>query len=685
MQTFHPCTASLLCAALLLSLSGTARSLAQPLVEPTTLPATPASAPVAPTAAEAAKAATDAKPAGDPADPAIANAIFARLIEGKPARTMPPTTKLTRIKLNEVLNEQMEIVTGLNDLVQLQIGKGQLLTVDRNSRVFISQALKTATTDTTKIEMAYGRVKFDVNAAGTANNVEIKTPDATLAVKGTSGGMQYSPDTGSFGYGGDFNGGRINVLWNDRQNIAMGGNETTTPEKFSTASQEQFNLYVDISDPKARDRDETKFAQDRIAGANFTGSTGTIPPTDARSPIANGLSYFAMNSLGNVLAELDLTGLPFRVDSDYRGFAANPIAGTLVRDSDTGQLKIFTVESISNGPTTGPTAVIRAYSIGSSNRVYSETARFAEVGFFGRTSWELSGLAVMGGQMYASGTTYTNFGAGGDQVIERGNIYDISVTTNRSPIAIMNLGMDLQRGMTGSNERGSMFITGSLTSTTFGFGANRSFLILEIDPRSNLILDAGSNLTGQINPVAGSPMSGMTSVSGMSFISGLLILTGSDVFGNSIRVSYNPSATNSATDPRIVSQTITGIGPSAQRTNLGTDIAATLPGTRNLLPVRTDLDPARDDINQLFAQMAYTTTARQSGVINLLVREQIISTALNPSVARTSGALELLPAILAQHDNMRSGVGLTIAQFRNQIMNSPYRDLLPPSLRGGGN
>lgn len=633
---------------ILVALAGSA--FAQGTAPVTSAPASPA--PAAPAAAT-------------PASPAAALPIIVREVAGNVRMRPEPGVPLVPVKAGDTLPPAAEILTAHNGIVKFQVGAGQVFTVDRNSRVFIREAVNTGASEKTRVEMAYGRAGFNVTQVQTKNEVEMKSPDATLAVKGTEGWMEVTPGRPTRAWGGELNTGQFNMLYFNGLGARVVAQGKSSGDLPSPAKNEAKAQYVEVGDSRQRNPDEQDFAE------NHPTTEVGLKDTSAQRALAEygaGETYFELSTDGKTVARLGENTLPFAISQGVRGIEADVTGGTFIKNSD-GSWRLVTVENkeSSNG---APEPVLRTWRFQGAAG-FTPVATFSETGTFGRTSWMLTGLARLGSQFYASGTTYTDFGDPGE-VAERGNLFTVGLTNSARPDAVMNLGMDLQSGLAASNPRGSLFAVGSFTGEQFGLVDGRSFVVMEVDPRSNLIVNAASNQTGQLGGSGGvgGAVASIRSVTGLAWINGQLLITGRNASGQVVRAFYNPGSA------LLTRSELAGAGGGLA---IGTASGA-LRANRTLAPVPTGAEVARDFINPLMADMAYTTAARQSGVVERIVREQILANARDREGCAASGALNMLPGILALHDNTRSGIGLTVAEFRNQVALMPDRSCLPPAL-----
>jgi hypothetical protein len=610
-------------------------------------------------------AANGEPPASAAASPVAVLPIIVREVSGNVRMRPEAGAQLVPVKAGDTLPQAAEILTAHNGIVKFQAGAGQVFTIDRNSRVFIREAVNTGTSEKTRVEMAYGRAGFNVTQVQTKNDVEMKSPDATLAVKGTEGWMEVTPGRPTRAWGGELNTGQFNMLYFNGRGARVIAQGTSSGDLPSPAKNEVKGQFVDIGDSRQRNPDEQEFAE------NHPTTEAALKDTSAQRALLQygvGETYFEVSEDGRTVSRFGENSLPFAVSQGVRGIEAEVAGGTFIKNAD-GSWQLITVENkeSSNG---APEPVLRTWRFQGAAG-FTPVATFSETGTFGRTSWMLTGLARLGSQFYASGTTYTDFGDPAE-VAERGNLFTVGLTNSARPEAVMNLGMDLQGGLAASNPRGTLFAVGSFTGEQFGLSEGRSFTVMEVDPRSNLIVNAASNQTGQLGGSGGvaGPVASIRSVTGLAWIKGQLLITGRNASGEVVRAFYNPGSALLARSE---------LAGSAGGLAIGTASGA-LRANRTLAPVPKGAEVARDFINPLMADMAYTTAARQSGVVERIVREQILSNAGDRQGCAASGALNMLPGILALHDNTRSGIGLTIAEFRNQVALMNDRSCLPPAL-----
>src|SRR5688500_3882985 len=83
------------------------------------------------------------------------------------------------------VGEGAEFRTGPRSAVQFEIPPGQTITLDRLGTVKRIEAVRTEGSIKTDLGMRYGRVRYDVEAAGVSHDATIHSPSSSLAVRGT--------------------------------------------------------------------------------------------------------------------------------------------------------------------------------------------------------------------------------------------------------------------------------------------------------------------------------------------------------------------------------------------------------------------------------------------------------------------------------------------------------------------
>ena len=78
-----------------------------------------------------------------------------------------------------------EFRTGSRSSVTLAIGDDQVITLDRLGTMSVLEALRQGNKVTTDLVLRYGRTDYAIEAAGREHDARIRTPSATLSVRGT--------------------------------------------------------------------------------------------------------------------------------------------------------------------------------------------------------------------------------------------------------------------------------------------------------------------------------------------------------------------------------------------------------------------------------------------------------------------------------------------------------------------
>jgi hypothetical protein len=213
-----------------------------------------------------------------------------------------------------VVEEGAEFRTGPRSAVQFVIPPDQTITLDRLGTVKLLTAIRQATGKTkTDLGMKYGRTRYDIAAGGIEHDSTIRSPNSTLAVRGTMVSLQderpFAPQAVSLTGTAQFNAFK-------KQAVAFGGRNKAKVEgdKNSAAESAFDESFVDPSLAFARDAAEQQLVAtlisqgavvslDRSSGIKVVRG-GTVP-TDAQLPsLLPGDLNFVLRWQGN--ANLDL-------------------------------------------------------------------------------------------------------------------------------------------------------------------------------------------------------------------------------------------------------------------------------------------------------------------------------------------------------------------------------------------
>lgn len=169
------------------------------------------------------------------------------------------------------VTEGAEFRTGLRSAVQIQIPPGQTITLDRLGTVQLLEAIRTSAVDIkTDLGMKYGRVRYDIEAAGNNYRASIRSPGSTLAVRGTktelSNEAPFPPTAVTFTGNVDF------TFDGHTENFGSKGIQNAVNSAEGSAARTALvNTFVDPSIGFARggEEDEAMLAITGLAG--FTG------------------------------------------------------------------------------------------------------------------------------------------------------------------------------------------------------------------------------------------------------------------------------------------------------------------------------------------------------------------------------------------------------------------------------
>lgn len=270
----------------------------------------------------------------------LAIATFAGGQDTRPSFTRPSTTAsgavpltgritgvrgLVEVKVNEkaawepakvdmVVDEGAEFRTGLRSAVQIVIDPDQIITLDRLGTLKLLTAVRQASGKLkTDIGMKYGRTRYDIAAGGLEHESTIRSPNSTLAVRGTKVSLT---DTRPFPPEAVSLIGRAEFQSFKREVVAFGGKAKTKIDSAQgTAAGTAFSLsVVDPSISLARDPAEQALLADVLSrGATITldrqtgfrtVSGGTVPSDKEIVSLLPGNLNFVLRWGGN--ANLDL-------------------------------------------------------------------------------------------------------------------------------------------------------------------------------------------------------------------------------------------------------------------------------------------------------------------------------------------------------------------------------------------
>lgn len=624
-------------------------------------------------------AGSDAAPTGavaSPLPPVAANTVTVLAITGKPGARRAAGEPIKPIKPGDQLGEGAEIITPAKSVVQIRIGENQVFSIDQLSRVSIKEAVARGTggveKDTTTLDVPYGRVKFNITSTVVANDVQITALDATLAVKGTIGGIEVFAGQPTFAFGGELNNGRFEVRFGGRQRAVVTRAEKVDAKLPNAAAYERRQQYVETKDKKSRegDEEETVIANDQVFFALFerlVRETITTEPFD----------LFAFDESTGSFGRADIFGgsSERRIDTSNLNLNNGPGTGAAVLHDGDGAFLLRLESSDSKGVSS---RLLSIPLVGQNPR-----GRFELVAEY-RSQGLLTGLGALQSRVFAV-----------EDLGSEGRIVELLGPSGQPKGAIdvvtrMELGMRLDSGLAGVTSSGFLVAVGRLPDTGLSngtpgvLGADAALLFL--DPRNNYIAGAISDVNGLFQLTSGTDVSGgqITDTQRVTGVGTLAV----PFLGQFVVLSTRSTVNGIANTPGFIllnlNSDLSNERPVVFATGsldspiegLAGEARGTPPSPRQLPLADLPIDPS---LSPMFADLAYSQLAVASGVVERIARNAILQTARDAQACRVSTELNdqtLLVALFILSDQ-RAGMGQAISFFRNTLpMNHPC--LSPP-------
>jgi hypothetical protein len=136
-----------------------------------------------------ARSAQDTRPATGP----IALTATITGVEGIVQVRESENARWRKAAIGMKLTEGAEFRTGPKSAVRFEIPPGHTITLDRLGEVKLIEAVQNIRSIKTDIGMKYGRVRYDVEAAGLSHDSTIHSPGSALAVRGTQVSLYDQP------------------------------------------------------------------------------------------------------------------------------------------------------------------------------------------------------------------------------------------------------------------------------------------------------------------------------------------------------------------------------------------------------------------------------------------------------------------------------------------------------------
>ncbi|MBX3354937.1 MAG: FecR domain-containing protein [Phycisphaeraceae bacterium] len=144
-------------------------------------------------------------------------------IEGRVRARSSESGEWKPLKVNDQLRPGAEVQTGLRSTAALRLGVNATVLMDPGTTLVIPQLEEDAAALVTRLGVRRGRLDLRVDSTGLANDFQVITPSVTLAVSGTSLGVEVGGLTGSSVTGARLNLLRaIEVRWLSGQVFAFG-------------------------------------------------------------------------------------------------------------------------------------------------------------------------------------------------------------------------------------------------------------------------------------------------------------------------------------------------------------------------------------------------------------------------------------------------------------------------------
>lgn len=595
------------------------------------------------------------------------------------------------LKPGTVLKMGNVIQTGANGGAILQVGSAQQITVTRLTRLTLAEIVNAQGVERSRLKLNSGKVVLEVTSTGVKNDVTVTTPDAVAAVTGTGLIVQYGSGFGT--YSENLHGAHALAFRANNVIATLFRGDSSDSSDRDPASKEKKDLYLETNDKRSYDGDEQGFVQDFIIFGPIVNDTFT--ETEGSFLIQDDATYVAMNSPGSLLEQTDIFGLTSNKRDGLKGFTGEPIAGTPFYVEALQRLVFLALEVTHDEKSDTTTPIIRIFDPKSNTQQFELLAEYPPGGIFGNVVYDFGGIAAVGDSLYAQGHVSFEdlpgqiFGleiegiTGSPKIItERGTKGGPQVAL---PVQLMTTGINFQRGLAGNNVTGGVFVTGSLPGRSFGLGNGRQFIIVEVDPRTNYVNRAFSNEHGDFSTDgtqflnSGIKVSDLTNVTGLAMAGNALIITGTTSKGQTLVLQYNPAAAGTSADPfvrkiRLDAKQLFAANSYDPRV-VGSPVSLGEP-THNI---------ESEYVNQTWAAMGYSAQAVQSGVVEQMVRQQVLSYARDPQGCVSSGQLAQLGSIISQHTGQSSGFGQVMSQFRENVSKiDPDHPCLPGYNKGGG-
>jgi len=280
---------------------------------------------------------------------------------------------------------------------------------------------------------------------------------------------------------------------------------------------------------------------------------------------------------------------------------------------------------------------------------------------------ELKGLASVGNDLFVSGAV----GEAG-----RTGISFLNRTTGALTLAIDTPflgGLFNTCGIGSSNERGTLFVPSQAPVD----GGLPRFSILEFDPRNNLLVDAFTIDNGRLTLSVGTQNNAsgfidfaqIERVDSIAYNQGALTVaaTAAGVSGP-IVFTINQGGDNSPGNPSVIR-----VDPlPARRFGFAGQLPIQPPAPQSLANPNFPGGIDMRGMSALFADLAYTTQAFNTGVPSGFARSAVLAAARDSAGCISSTELANIGPFVGSNVNLRAGIGRSVTQFRQSLpLNHP--------------
>jgi hypothetical protein len=273
------------------------------------------------------------------------------------------------------LSEGAEFRTGPRSAVQFMIPPDQTITLDRLGTVKLLTAVAENNKIKTDLGMTYGRTRYDIRKAGFEHESTIRSPSATLSVRGTRVGIQ----DGAMGFVAWSTESRAHVFdQNRRKNMTFGADTGVDGQSNGAADNMKKSGNVDPGDGRGRQGSEGDLIPDRPGlnpnpgggGVNVFGGPRQLGPVLPNDNLFTGLvqgqlrfelSWYVTNETD--YSDLDLwVKSPAAVDVKIGtfGYATTNVTGGVAGPDLVGNM-YYTGETVAWNGETFPTGL---YTVG---------------------------------------------------------------------------------------------------------------------------------------------------------------------------------------------------------------------------------------------------------------------------------------------------------------------------------